>query len=70
MPVQNPFVPVAGIGLTRSNRTYAVDQSFSPTWTGTHTFQQTISAQSIVPRLTDTYDLGSPDLLWRKGYLS
>jgi hypothetical protein len=40
------------------------------TWTGLHVFQQNMTARSIFPELTDTYDLGSSTLLWRKGWLS
>lgn len=70
MTLNNPFIPIAGTGITKSGKTYSVDQGFSPTWTGQHTFANTMLAQNIVPRATDTYDLGSSTVLWRKGYLS
>lgn len=40
------------------------------TWSGLHVFQQNLTTRSIFPELTDTYDLGSSTLLWRKGWLS
>ncbi len=40
------------------------------TITGTWTFQATMTARSILPELSDTYDLGSSTKLWRKGWLS
>ena len=70
MGLHNTFVPVAGTGLTRSGKTYSVDQSFSPTWTGDHTFQATVTTRSLLPELTDSYDIGSTTKLYRHGYLS
>lgn len=60
----------AGAGITVTADAVAVDQAFSPTWTGQHTFQDTMIARTILPELTDAYDLGSAAKLWRRGYLS
>lgn len=60
----------AGNGISVLVDSVAVDQGFSPTWTGLHAFAQTLSTHSIVPATTDTYDLGSSVKPWRKGWLS
>ena len=59
-----------GTSFARADHTHQLDQSIAPTWTGAHTFQATITSRSIVPELTDTYDLGTSLKLWRKGWLS
>lgn len=60
----------AGTGISVGADSVAIDQSFSPTWSGNHRFNQTMLAAAITPISTDTYDLGSSSLLWRKGWLS
>ncbi len=74
------FVPTtrtisAGTGLSGGgdlslDRSFAINLAASLTWTGPHTFQNTLTTRSIIPELTDAYDLGSQTNLWRKGYLS
>lgn len=54
----------------RSDAAPRLDQGITPTWTAQHQFIDTINSSSIIPRLTDTYDLGSSLRLWRKGWLS
>ena len=56
--------------FSRSDHKHDLSEGIAPTWTGAHTFQQTVTARSIMPELTDAYDLGSETKLWRKGYLS
>lgn len=60
----------AGAGISVLEDSLAVDQSFSPVWTGNHAFQGSLSTRHIIPEQTDTYDLGSSSKLWRKGWLS
>lgn len=72
--------PGATVGVTakpgtattamRSDGAPALDVAIAPIWTGAHQFNATISSSSIIPRATDTYDLGSELRLWRKGWLS
>lgn len=55
----------AGLGLTGGgslefDRSFAIDTTAELSWTNTQHFQ------NILPALTDTYDLGNMDLLWRK----
>ncbi len=65
----------SGLGIEVGNK-IAVDPAFNFNWTGTHTFNNDVtlkgqtSARHILPELTDSYDLGSSTLLWRKGWLS
>jgi hypothetical protein len=61
---------LSGGGAMTADRTLSVNQAYNFNWTGVHTFQNDMNAQSILPRATDTYDLGSSVLLWRKGWLS
>ena len=56
--------------FARSNHTHNLDEGITPTWTGAHAFQATITARDLIPEATDAYDLGSTTKLWRKGYLS
>lgn len=60
----------AGNGISVAADAVAVDLTYGFTWTGAHTFQNTMTARTIVPETTDTYDLGSSLKLWRSGYLS
>lgn len=61
---------LSGGGDLTADRTLSVDQTYNFTWTGSHTFQSTITSRNIIPELTDTYDLGSSLRLWRQGFLS
>jgi len=47
----------------------ALTQASSPSFAGL-TLTGNASVQSLIPSATDTYDLGSSTLLWRKGWLS
>ncbi len=49
-----------GLGITIDSDKVKVDTSAELTWTNTEHFQ------NILPCLTDTYDIGGSDLLWRK----
>jgi hypothetical protein len=65
-------VNAAGTSLyaARTDHHHQLDVSIAPTWTGQHTFQDTITARDVIPEATDAYDLGTSSKLWRKGYLS
>jgi len=58
----------AGLGVDTAGVFIDKTQNFE--WTGLHTFSNSLSAQNIYPKLTDTYDLGSSTLLWRKIWVS
>jgi hypothetical protein len=60
----------AGTGVSVAADSVGVDTTYAFTWTGGHTFAATTTMRTILPQATDTYDLGSSTLLWRKGYLS
>ena len=60
----------AGTLISLSGQQVSVDLTASPTWTGAHIFQGTTTTRHVLPEATDTYDLGSAALLWRRGYLS
>ncbi|MFA5378101.1 MAG: hypothetical protein WC455_20280, partial [Dehalococcoidia bacterium] len=60
----------AGAGINVLTNSVAVDQTFSPTWTGTHTFQNTIVTRHLQPELPDTYDVGTATNLYRKLFCS
>lgn len=68
--LDNPFVPEAGIGINIAESTINVDEGFTFVWTDEHEFQATTYLSSLHPRLTDTFDLGTSTLLWRKAYIS
>lgn len=57
-------------GLAVDSNGLKVDLSASFIWTNNHTFQGITKTRHLQPELTDTYDLGSSTLLWRKGWLS
>ena len=60
----------AGTGITVAADTVGINLTSNFTWAGSHIFQNTLTSRHILPELTDTYDLGSPTNLWRKGWLS
>lgn len=60
----------AGTGISVAADAVAIDLTANLTWTGSHIFQGGLSTRHLLPELTDTYDLGSSSLLWRKGWLS
>ncbi len=60
----------AGTGISVGADTVGLNLAANLTWTGSHIFQSTITARHLLPELTDTYDIGSPTRLWRKGWLS
>lgn len=57
-------------GLSVDGNGLRVDTAASFTWTNDHTFRGITKTRHLQPELTDTYDLGSSTLLWRKGWLS
>jgi len=59
-----------GFGVVVGADDVAVDTAAAFTWTNDHTFQGLTKTRHLHPELTDTYDLGSSTLLWRKGWLS
>jgi len=60
----------AGTGISVSADDVGIDLAANLIWTGNHVFQGGLSTRHLLPELTDTYDLGSSVLLWRKGWLS
>jgi len=61
------FDVVAGLGIDFDvNGAVIVDLTDNFSWTGNHSFTKTMYASSIMPRSSDTYDLGSSTTLWRK----
>lgn len=60
----------AGFGILVGNADISINTETNYTWTGNHTFQAGLNTRHLTPELTDTYDLGSSNLLWRKGWLS
>jgi hypothetical protein len=60
----------AGTGISVAADAVAIDQAFTPTWTGAHAFQATMTARDVLPELTDTYDLGSYQRFWRQSFIS
>ncbi|MDI6769732.1 MAG: hypothetical protein QMD04_08655, partial [Anaerolineales bacterium] len=60
----------AGSGIVVNADDVAVDTGAAFVWTNDHTFQGLTKTRHLHPELTDTYDLGSSTLLWRKGWLS
>lgn len=46
MPLSNSTPVLAGVGITKTGYTLAVDQSFTPTWTGLHKFNAGIGGDS------------------------
>lgn len=60
----------AGTGIVVNADDVAVDTGAAFVWTNDHTFQGLTKTRHLHPELTDTYDLGSSTLLWRKGWLS
>lgn len=57
-------------GLSVDGNGLRVDTAASFTWTNDHTFRGITKTRHLQPELTDTYDLGTSTLLWRKGWLS
>jgi len=65
----------AGTGLTgggalTANRTLGIDLTASLTWTGNEAFQGGLTARHILPEVSDGYDLGAADKLWRRIFAS
>lgn len=62
-------------GLALPGAALAVDQTYPFAWSGvqTHAAGSAFAGgidSSLIPNLTDTYDLGSSSKMWRKGWLS
>lgn len=55
-----------GFGLSVDADTVGIDQSVNFDWTGEHSFGQNMRTKSILPILSDTYDLGAYNLPFRK----
>lgn len=60
----------AATAFARADHQHHLDEAITPTWTGAHQFQATVTARSILPEATDTYDLGSALRWWREQYVS
>ena len=60
----------AGTGISVGVDDVGIDLAANLTWSGNHIFQGGLSTRHLLPEQTDTYDLGSSTLLWRKGWLS
>ncbi|GAP11739.1 hypothetical protein BECAL_02932 [Bellilinea caldifistulae] len=57
-------------GLSVDGNGLRINTAAAFTWTNDHVFQGLTKTRHLYPELTDTYDLGSSTLLWRKGWLS
>jgi|GEM_PF-3795216 len=57
-------------GLAVDGNGLRVNTGAAFTWTNDHNFQGITKTRHLYPEFTDTYDLGSSTLLWRKGWLS
>lgn len=55
-----------GAGIAILDDKVIVDQTENFNWTGEHTFTKYLSTASIYPNVSDTYDLGDYNRLWRK----
>ena len=60
----------AGFGILVGTYDISINTETNYVWSGNHEFQGGFITKHITPKLTDTYDLGSNSLLWRKGWLS
>jgi hypothetical protein len=65
----------AGSGLTgggdlSANRTLAVDTTDNFSWSGSHTFGGALYTGTILPSLSNTYNLGSAAVVYQKGYFT
>ena len=61
----------AGLGIDFDvNGAVIVDLTENYAWTGNHSFAQTMYAGSIMPHVSDLYDLGDSAHLWRKIFAS
>lgn len=76
----------AGTGITVNANDVAINQAFTPTWTGAHIWSNTATfngaasftstaafttiASDLVPDTTDTRSLGSSTKFWLKGWLA
>ena len=56
----------AGAGIAVGTDDVRVDLSYNFAWSGVHSFQNITYASSIMPHVSDVYDLGSSASLWRK----
>jgi len=57
-------------GLSVDSNGLRVNTAAAFVWTNDHVFQGLTKTRHLQPELTDTYDLGTSTLLWRKGWLS
>lgn len=60
------FAVGAGLGISVAADAVAIDLTANLTWTGGHTFSGSLTTGSIMPALSDTYDLGDYTKPWRK----
>jgi hypothetical protein len=60
----------AGAGILVSADAVAVDQEADFDWLGTHRFQSDLSTSHLIPRVPDTYDIGSQQQPYRRAHIS
>jgi len=60
------FAVGAGTGITVNADDVAINLAANLTWTGGHTFSGSLTTGSIMPALSDVYDLGDYTKPWRK----
>jgi hypothetical protein len=60
----------AGDGIAVGADDVRVDLSYNFDWSGVHSFNNITYASSIMPHLSEVYDLGSSTNLWRKIFAS
>lgn len=61
---------ITGGGALTANQSLSLDQSYSPTWTGSHIFTQTLTTASIKPSTSYSFDLGLIDKMYRKAWIA
>lgn len=64
----------AGAGISVAADSVAVDVAYAFTWTGDHTFSNADVSlyrvdSHIIPKTTDTYDIGTDNLQWLRAYI-
>jgi hypothetical protein len=66
----------SGTGITVNADDIAINQAFSPTWSGNHTwtntntFENTLTTRHLIPQASYSYDIGLLDKMYRKAWIA